>query len=172
MVTTPPRAAGLYNPRDEHDACGVGFVVDIKGRRSHDVIAKGLQILLNLLHRGACGCEANTGDGAGVLIQMPDRFLRKVTADLGFTLPPPGAYAAGLVFLPQRRPEREQLRQLIAMRLQFEQRGAEFRLGRAAAMQILRELNARDRLPMIAVAEPRTRGRTEDGPEGPRRGSS
>ena len=83
MVAPPPGAAGLYDPRDEHDACGVGFVVDIKGRRSHDVIAKGLRVLLNLLHRGACGCEANTGDGAGVLIQMPDRFLRRETARLG-----------------------------------------------------------------------------------------
>ncbi|MBI3492978.1 MAG: glutamate synthase large subunit, partial [Acidobacteria bacterium] len=113
MVAAPPHAAGLYDPRDEHDACGVGFVVDIKGRRSHAVIEKGLRILLNLLHRGACGCEANTGDGAGVLIQMPDRFLRKVTADLGFTLPPAGQYGAGLVFLPKDRGEREQLRQLI-----------------------------------------------------------
>ena len=73
-------APGLYDPAYEHDACGVGFVVDIKGRKSHGVIEKGLQILLNLLHRGACGCEANTGDGAGVLVQMPDRFLRKATA--------------------------------------------------------------------------------------------
>src|SRR6185436_15891590 len=96
-----------------HDACGVGFVVDIKGRKSHGVIEKGLQILLNLLHRGACGCEANTGDGAGVLIQMPDRFLRKATAKLGFTLPPAGAYGAGLVFLPKDRTARLALRQLI-----------------------------------------------------------
>ena len=113
MVDSPPTAAGLYDPRDEHDACGVGFVVDIEGRRSHQVIAKGLQILRNLLHRGACGCEANTGDGAGVLIQMPDRFLRKVTAELGFTLPPPRQYGAGLVFLPRSGPERESIRHLI-----------------------------------------------------------
>ena len=79
----PPEAAGLYDPRDEHDACGVGFVVDIKGRRSHGVVEKGLQVLINLLHRGACGCEANTGDGAGILIQTPDRFLRKIAAPLG-----------------------------------------------------------------------------------------
>ncbi len=108
-----PGPAGLYDPRQEHDACGVGFVVDIKGRRSHGVIEQGLQILLNLLHRGACGCEANTGDGAGVLIQMPDRFVRKSTAALGFTLPPAGEYGAGLVFLPTGRAEREQLRELI-----------------------------------------------------------
>src|SRR5476649_1054487 len=113
MSAFPPGPAGLYDQSQEHDACGVGFVVDIKGRKSHGVIAQGLQILLNLLHRGACGCEANTGDGAGVLIQMPDRFLRKATAPLGFTLPPPGQYGAGLVFLPKGRTEREQLRQLI-----------------------------------------------------------
>src|SRR5947208_153157 len=113
MRASPPRHAGLYDPRDEHDACGVGFVVDIKGRQSHGVIEKGLQVLLNLLHRGACGCEANTGDGAGVLVQMPDRFLRKATADLGFALPSPGRYGAGLVFLPKDRDQREQLRHLI-----------------------------------------------------------
>ena len=113
MSADLPGPSGLYDPRHEHDACGVGFVVDIQGRKSHGVIAQGLQILLNLLHRGACGSEANTGDGAGVLVQMPDRFLRKATADLGFTLPAPGQYGAGLVFLPKGRPEREHVRQLI-----------------------------------------------------------
>jgi glutamate synthase (ferredoxin) len=113
MFASLPGPAGLYDPRDERDACGVGFVVDIKGRASHGVIEQGLQILLNLLHRGACGCEANTGDGAGVLIQMPDRFLRKATAALGIVLPRPGEYGAGLVFLPTGRAEREQLRALI-----------------------------------------------------------
>src|SRR5262245_3073109 len=104
---------GLYDPRDEHDACGVGFVVDIKGRKSHEIVEKGLQVLANLLHRGACGCEANTGDGAGVLVQMPDRLLRRVPAALGFTLPPLGHDGAGLVFLPNDRSQREQRRQLI-----------------------------------------------------------
>ena len=79
----PPGATGLYDPVHEHDACGVGFVVDIKGRRSHSIVEQGLRVLVNLLHRGACGCEASTGDGAGILVQMPDRFLRKVTAPLG-----------------------------------------------------------------------------------------
>src|SRR5437870_4074438 len=74
-----PTAAGLYDPADEHDACGVGFVVDIKGRASHTIVEQGLQVLVNLLHRGACGCDAATGDGAGILVQMPDRFLRKAT---------------------------------------------------------------------------------------------
>src|SRR5262250_3153206 len=112
-MTAPPAATGLYDPRHEHDACGVGFVVDIKGRRSHAVVEQGLQILISLLHRGACGCEANTGDGAGVLVQMPDRFLRKVTAPLGIALPPAGRYGSGLVFLPRVRDERERLRALI-----------------------------------------------------------
>jgi glutamate synthase (NADPH/NADH) large chain len=113
MTRRPPGATGLYDPRDERDACGVGFVVDIKGRRSHGVVAQGLQVLINLLHRGACGCEANTGDGAGILIQTPDRFLRKVTADLGIALPPAGQYGTGLVFLPRLAAEREQLRTLV-----------------------------------------------------------
>ena len=113
MTRRPPGATGLYDPRDERDACGVGFVVDIKGRRSHGVVAQGLQVLINLLHRGACGCEANTGDGAGILIQTPDRFLRKVTAELGIALPPAGQYGTGLVFLPRLAAEREQLRMLV-----------------------------------------------------------
>src|SRR6266852_2104458 len=73
----PPPAQGLYDPAHEHDACGVGFVVDIKGRKSHTIVRQALQVLINLLHRGACGCEANTGDGAGILLQMPDKFLRR-----------------------------------------------------------------------------------------------
>ena len=73
-------AEGLYDPAHEHDACGVGFVVDIKGRKSHAIVDKAIQVLVNLLHRGACGCEPNTGDGAGITIQMPDRFLRRECA--------------------------------------------------------------------------------------------
>src|SRR5207302_10367834 len=79
----PPPARGLYDPRHEHDACGVGFVVNIKGVRSHSIVRQALQVLINLLHRGACGCEVNTGDGAGILVQMPDRFLRKHADRLG-----------------------------------------------------------------------------------------
>ena len=112
-AAAPPDAAGLYDSRHEHDACGVGFVVHIKGRASHDVVKQGLRVLVNLEHRGACGCDVDAGDGAGVLIQMPDRFLRKVTAPLGITLPPAGHYGAGVVFLPQGTEERGQLRQLI-----------------------------------------------------------
>ena len=101
LMPQPPSAHGLYDPRHEHDACGVGFVVHVKGRRSHAIVRQALQVLINLRHRGACGCEANTGDGAGILIQMPDRFLRKEAARLGIALPPERYYGAGLVFLPR-----------------------------------------------------------------------
>src|SRR5579884_89160 len=92
-----PERSGLYDPRFEHDACGVSFVVDVKGRASHDIVATALGALCNLDHRGAQGAEANTGDGAGILLQVPDAFLR---ANVDFELPPAGAYAVGLCFLP------------------------------------------------------------------------
>jgi glutamate synthase (NADPH/NADH) large chain len=95
-----PPAAGLYDPGHERDACGIGFVANIKGTKSHDIILKGIQILLNLTHRGACGCDPETGDGAGVLIQIPHEFFRRECARLGFTLPAAGEYGAGVVFLP------------------------------------------------------------------------
>src|SRR3954454_8724802 len=91
-----PRAEGLYDPAYEHDACGVAFVADVAGRRSHDVVGRGLDALCRMDHRGARGAEPNTGDGAGVMIQIPDRFYR---AAVGFALPPAGEYATGLVFL-------------------------------------------------------------------------
>ena len=99
-----PGTSGLYDPRHEHDACGVGFVAHIKGRRSHAIVQQALQVLMNLRHRGACGCEANTGDGAGILLQIPDRFLRRVTP---FALPAEGEYGVGLAFLP-REPDRRE----------------------------------------------------------------
>ena len=99
MAGLPP-AQGLYDPRNEHDACGVGFVVNIQGEKSHDIISKGLQILINLTHRGACGCDPQTGDGAGILIQIPHAFFARECAKLGFTLPPAGEYGVGMVFLP------------------------------------------------------------------------
>ena len=103
----PPAAAGLYDPIHEHDACGVGFVVHIKGQRSHSIVQQALQVLMNLKHRGACGCEANTGDGAGILLQVPDRFFRKVVP---FVLPPEGAFGVGLVFLPRGARARDEVR--------------------------------------------------------------
>jgi glutamate synthase domain-containing protein 2/glutamate synthase domain-containing protein 1/glutamate synthase domain-containing protein 3 len=101
-----PDKQGLYDPQYEHDACGVGFVVDLKNRKSHDMVAKALTILHNLEHRGACGCEKNTGDGAGILIQMPHRFLEKEFDKLKLKLPVEGSYGAGIVFLPTDPSER------------------------------------------------------------------
>ena len=98
----PPSAKqGLYDPRFEHDACGVGLVADIKGRKSHDIINKGLEALINLGHRGAAGADPDTGDGAGILIQMPHEFFAKEAASLGFDLPGAGDYGVGTIFLPQ-----------------------------------------------------------------------
>ena len=93
----PPAPQGLYDPRFEHDACGVNFVVHMKGLRSHDIVQHGIGALCNLDHRGAAGAEANTGDGAGILIQVPDRFFRDV---VDFKLPQVGHYATGIAFLP------------------------------------------------------------------------
>ncbi|WP_132993396.1 glutamate synthase large subunit [Gordonia zhaorongruii] len=93
-----PGPVGLYDPVNEHDACGVAFVVDMHGRRSRDIVEKAITALVNLEHRGAAGAEPNTGDGAGIMIQVPDRFLRAVT---DFELPAAGEYATGIAFLPQ-----------------------------------------------------------------------
>jgi len=112
-----PGPQGLYDPQYEHDACGVGFVVHVKGHRSHEIVEQALQILINLRHRGACGCEDNTGDGAGILVQMPHEFLAEVCAEAGIQLPAPGHYGAGNVFLPtdpaQRQRARERCEQII-----------------------------------------------------------
>jgi glutamate synthase domain-containing protein 2/glutamate synthase domain-containing protein 1/glutamate synthase domain-containing protein 3 len=101
-----PPAQGLYNPQHEHDACGIGFVANIEGCASHDIIRKGIQILINLTHRGACGCDPETGDGAGISIQIPHRFFERECIRLGFSLPAPGEYGVGMVFLPVERHER------------------------------------------------------------------
>ena len=97
-----PATQGLYDPRYEHDACGVAFVVDMHGRSSHDMVQRGLTCLYQLDHRGATGAEANVGDGAGMLIQLPDSFFRQVT---DFELPDAGSYAAGMAFLPSEDPD-------------------------------------------------------------------
>jgi glutamate synthase (NADPH/NADH) large chain len=94
------RENGLYDPQNEHDACGVGFVVNIKGRKSHDIIRQGLRILVNLDHRGAVGADPLVGDGAGIMIQMPDALLRDWADRRGLDLPPPGRYAVAMCFLP------------------------------------------------------------------------
>src|SRR6266446_7942337 len=110
----PPPAQGLYNPKDERDACGVGFVVDIKGRRSNAIVRKALQVLINLEHRGACGCEANTGDGAGILIQTPDMFLKLAAKESRVSLPAYGEYGVGMIFLPQKADQRAECEKLFA----------------------------------------------------------
>ncbi|MHB8714752.1 MAG: glutamate synthase large subunit [Sulfuricaulis sp.] len=105
---------GLYDPSYEHDACGVGFVVDIKGRRSHKIVTQALTILRNLMHRGACGCEENTGDGAGILIQIPHAFLKRECAKLGISLAGPGLYGTGLIFLPRDTTEARRCEEMLA----------------------------------------------------------
>ena len=101
-----PRPQGLYDPANEHDACGLGFVVNIKNVASHDIVLKGLEILQNLAHRGACGCDSETGDGAGILIQIPQAFFARETLSLGFSLPEPGEYGIAMCFLPVERQQR------------------------------------------------------------------
>ena len=101
----PPKQ-GLYDPDFEHDSCGAGFVVNIKGKKSHEIVCQALTILRNLAHRGACGSEANSGDGAGILLQVPHAFLARECAKSGLTLPGAGEYAPGMVFLPADAAER------------------------------------------------------------------
>ncbi|HTY70693.1 MAG TPA: glutamate synthase subunit alpha, partial [Alphaproteobacteria bacterium] len=105
-MSLPPKQ-GLYDPDREHDSCGIGFVANIKGRKSHEIVRQGLQILINLDHRGAVGADPLTGDGAGILIQTPDAFLRAVCAEQNITLPPAGHYAVGMIFLPRPEAARE-----------------------------------------------------------------
>jgi glutamate synthase (ferredoxin) len=113
MISAPLKQ-GLYDPQFEHDACGLGFVVNMKGKKSHQMVSDALKILVNLDHRGACGCEANTGDGAGILLQVPHEFLAEQTAKLGFNLPAPGHYGVGQLFLPQDPAQREAVKDALA----------------------------------------------------------
>ncbi|MCO6042295.1 glutamate synthase-related protein [Aeoliella sp. ICT_H6.2] len=109
-----PQEYGLYNPANEHDACGVGFVAHIKGERSHQILLDAETVLRNMDHRGACGCEPNTGDGAGILTALPHEFLTQVVkSDLGVDLPAPGLFAAGNVFLPRDAKEREHCKKVV-----------------------------------------------------------
>ena len=101
----PPRQ-GLYDPRNEHDACGVGFIVHIKGHKSHTIVRQGLDLLENLTHRGAVGADPCAGDGAGILLQIPDAFFQAECSKLGISLPAAGEYAVGMVFLPRNESDR------------------------------------------------------------------
>ena len=103
-----PKAQGLYHPRNEHDACGMGLVANIRGEKSHDIIRKGLEVLINLTHRGAAGCDPETGDGAGILIQIPHAFFVRECADLGMKLPEAGHYGVAMCFLPVEKHSRLQ----------------------------------------------------------------
>jgi glutamate synthase domain-containing protein 2/glutamate synthase domain-containing protein 1/glutamate synthase domain-containing protein 3 len=108
-----PEPQGMYHPANERDACGLGFVVNIEGLKSHEIIEKGIQILINLTHRGACGCDPETGDGAGVLIQIPHAFFARECASLGFKLPEPGKYGVGMIFFPVDKQPRLQVEGII-----------------------------------------------------------
>src|SRR5450432_1159767 len=108
-----PKAQGLYDPSKEHDSCGVGFVADMKNRKSHDILEKGLQILVNLDHRGAVGADPSLGDGCGVLTQIPHGFFAPECAKLGFDLPAQGHYAIGQFFMPRGSEARKQVRAIV-----------------------------------------------------------
>ena len=115
-----PMQQGLYDPRQERDACGVGFVAHIKGKKSHEMVTQGLQILENLTHRGATGADPLAGDGAGILLQIPDAFFRAQCAGLGFVLPETGRYGVGMLFLPSDTTARAATEQVIAGRIAAE----------------------------------------------------
>ncbi len=118
----PPRQ-GLYDPANEHDACGLGFVANIKNVKSHDIVRDGLTILENLEHRGAVGADPKAGDGVGMLIQMPDAFFRKVTSELAFDLPEEGTYGVGMVFLPPSDTARATIENIINEKITAEGHG-------------------------------------------------
>ncbi len=115
-----PMQQGLYDPRQERDACGVGFVAHIKGRQSHDMICQGLQILKNLTHRGAVGADPLAGDGAGILIQIPDQFLRDEMGWGNIQLPPAGEYGVGMLFLPRDAAARAACEKIVAEKIAAE----------------------------------------------------
>ena len=103
-----PEKQGLYDPQFEHDACGIGFIANIKGKTSHGIINQAIQILKNLAHRGGVGSEPDTGDGAGILIQMPHAFMKKVCKNEGIKLPKKGDYGVGMLFLSPDKDTREE----------------------------------------------------------------
>src|SRR6267378_6339798 len=110
---TPP-VRGLYDPALDKDSCGVGFIADIKGRKSHQIVEDALTILLNLEHRGAVGADPRAGDGAGILVQIPHKFFARKATELGFTLPPPGDYAVGVLFMPHEESWRGEIAAVFA----------------------------------------------------------
>src|SRR5262245_20878759 len=119
-MTHLPRKQGLYDPALEKDSCGVGFIANMKGKKTHQIVEDGITILEKLAHRGACGCDPRTGDGAGILIQLPHAFLKKEAARLKINLPKEGEYGSGLVFLPQDKDERTFCMQALELAVQEE----------------------------------------------------
>src|SRR5215831_7682550 len=115
-----PEAAGLYDPSREKDSCGVGFIANIKGRRSHQIVSDALSILCNLEHRGAVGADPRFGDGAGILVQIPHAFFKRKAAELGFHLPPPGEYAIGALFMPKETAWRKVIQSIVAEQIKAE----------------------------------------------------
>src|SRR3954467_5312177 len=115
-----PEARGLYDPALDKDSCGVGFIADIKGRKSHKIVEDGLRILCNLEHRGATGADPRAGDGAGILVQIPHKFFVKKTAELGFSLPEPGQYAIGALFMPRDTAWRKVIQGIIGDQIKAE----------------------------------------------------
>ena len=109
-----PEAQGLYHPSNEHDACGLGLVANINGKKSHEIVADGLKVLLNLEHRGAVGADPLAGDGAGILVQIPHAFFRAEAERLGFRLPEPGLYGVGQLFMPQDGALRARCEKIVA----------------------------------------------------------
>src|SRR5205809_659819 len=116
-----PPAEGLYDPSLEKDSCGVGFIANIKGKKSHQIVSDAMNILCNLEHRGAVGADPRAGDGAGILVQIPHAFFARKTKELGFTLPQPGAYAVGALFMPKETAWRKVIKSIIADQIKAEQ---------------------------------------------------
>ena len=112
--TYRPPALGLYDPSLEKDSCGVGFIANIKGKKSHQIVSDAISILCNLEHRGAVGADPRAGDGAGILVQIPHAFFGRKAKDAGFTLPAPGEYAVGALFMPREKPWRKIIQSIIA----------------------------------------------------------
>jgi len=118
--TKMPEKQGLYSPEFEHDACGMGFVSQIKGQKSHQIVEQALEVLVNLSHRGASGSEENTGDGAGILLQLPDSFLRQKLKSEGVSLPEQGNYGTGMVFLPREEDKRKGVKEIVEAAVEAE----------------------------------------------------
>ena len=119
--TWRPPAEGLYDLSLEKDSCGVGFIANIKGKKSHQIVYDAISILCNLEHRGAVGADPRAGDGAGILVQIPHAFFARKAKDLGFTLPQPGYYAVGALFMPRQKAWRKVIQSIIADQIKAEQ---------------------------------------------------